>query len=54
VYNLCLSIGVDNLQELSKRLTQQYKAGFGITTLKDSRQFYISFSDYVIAHALRG
>lgn len=41
--------------ELSKRLTASYKKGFGITTLKDARQFYLTYSNRLpIGHALRG
>ena len=33
------------IKELSKRLTAEFKKGFSITTLKDCRQFYITFQD---------
>jgi len=42
------------LQELSERLTLKYGRGFGISTLRDIRQFYLSYSDISIHHAVRG
>lgn len=43
------------LKELSTRLTKQYGKGFGTSTLKDIRQFYLTYADYSpIGHALRG
>jgi predicted nuclease of restriction endonuclease-like (RecB) superfamily len=43
------------LQELSLYLTQKYARGFGMSTLRDARQFYLIYSDYSpIHHALRG
>jgi hypothetical protein len=42
------------LQELSIRLTSKYGKGFGLSTLKDIRQFYLTYSDLQISHALRG
>ncbi len=43
------------LDELSVRLTKKYIKGFGVTTLKDARQFYLVYADYSpIRHAVRG
>lgn len=43
------------IKELSTRLTKHYGTGFSIATLKDIRQFYMVYNDYVpIGHALRG
>lgn len=42
------------LQMLSERLTIQYGRGFGLSTLRDIRQFYLSYSHISIHHALRG
>ena len=42
------------LQALSERLTTQYGRGFGLSTLRDIRKFYISYSHLSIPHALRG
>ena len=43
------------LQALSDRLTQQYKKGFSVSTLRDIRQFYLTYSDHTsIHHAVRG
>lgn len=42
------------LKELSGRLTKKYGKGFGISTLKDIRQFYVVYSEAAISHALRG
>ena len=41
------------LKELSQKLSSKYGKGFGITTLKDMRQFYLVYADQ-ISHALRG
>ena len=42
------------LTSLSKRLNQKYKKGFSISTLRDARQFYLTYTDYAIQHAVRG
>lgn len=43
------------LNILSERLTQHYKKGFSVSTLRDIRQFYLTYADYgAIHHALRG
>lgn len=43
------------IEELSNRLNKKYTKGFGVSTLKDIRQFYITYSDYSpIGHAVRG
>jgi predicted nuclease of restriction endonuclease-like (RecB) superfamily len=43
------------IQELSVRLNSQYGKGFGITTLRDIRQFYLIYRDHKpIRHAVRG
>lgn len=43
------------LSTLSKKLTEKYNRGFGITTLRDIRQFYLMYHDYeLIQHAVRG
>lgn len=43
------------IEELAERLNKKYGKGFGISTLKDIRQFYITYSDHLpIGHALRG
>lgn len=43
------------LEALSARLTQTYTKGFGVSTLRDIRQFYLTYQDYnPIHHALRG
>lgn len=43
------------IRDLSEQLTQQYGRGFSVTSLKDIRQFYLTFSDYLpIGHAVRG
>lgn len=42
------------LKELSLFLTHKYGRGFGISTLKDIRQFYLSYSNLEISHAVRG
>lgn len=42
------------LKALSAQLTQKYGRGFGITTLKDIRKFYLTYSDIKIkGHAVR-
>lgn len=44
------------IKELSIRLNKLYRTGFGISTLKDIRQFYLTYSgtDKTIGHAVRG
>ena len=42
------------LKELSLFLTNKYGRGFSISTLKDIRQFYLSYSNLEISHAVRG
>lgn len=43
------------IKELSERLNKQFGKGFGISTLKDARQFYLIYADYFpIGHAVRG
>lgn len=42
------------LQTLSERLTIKYGRGFGISTLRDIRQFYLSYPHLSIHHAVRG
>lgn len=43
------------IKELSLKLKKKYGKGFAISTLKDIRQFYLSYSDHSpIGHALRG
>lgn len=46
--------GKQLLQELSKKLTLKYGKGFSVTTLKDIRQFYKTYSAIPIRHAVRG
>lgn len=46
--------GKQLLQELSKKLALKYGKGFSISTLKDIRQFYQTYSAQSISHALRG
>jgi len=46
-------LNVQCLRELSVRLNKKYGMGFSISTLKDIRQFYGTYSDQ-IGHALRG
>ncbi len=41
------------LKELSKR-SREYGKGFGLSTLKDMRQFYMSYPKRPIGHAVRG
>lgn len=41
------------IKTLSKKLLDKYGKGFGISTLKDTRQFYLVYEDR-ISHALRG
>src|SRR3990167_1478367 len=48
------SYGSQLLHELSNRLTQKYGRGFSVSTLKDIRQFYLTYKDIEIGHALRG
>lgn len=44
------------LLQLSQRLTKEFGKGYGKSTLKDIRQFYLTYakSDTAIGHALRG
>lgn len=42
------------IQNLSEKLTKQFGKGFGVSTLKDIRQFYLVYPDLGISHALRG
>lgn len=42
------------LKELSERLTNKYGRGFSISTLKDIRQFYLTYSNAEMSHAVRG
>jgi predicted nuclease of restriction endonuclease-like (RecB) superfamily len=42
------------LTSLSARLNQKYKKGFSISTLRDARQFYLTYTDHAIQHAVRG
>ncbi|MCK4870351.1 MAG: DUF1016 family protein [Gammaproteobacteria bacterium] len=43
------------LQVLSELLTKRYKKGFSVSTLRDIRQFYLTYSDRLsIHHAVRG
>lgn len=43
------------ISELSKRLSKKYGKGFGVSTLKDIRKFYLTYSSYSpISHAVRG
>ncbi len=42
------------LQVLSEQLTTKYGRGFGLSTLRDMRQLYLSYSHLSIHHALRG
>ena len=42
------------IKNLSERLTKHFGRGFGVSTLKDIRQFYLIYSDAEISHALRG
>lgn len=50
--------GKSILENLSKKLSQKYGKGFGISTLRDIRQFYLVFHDLLSPsknhHALRG
>ncbi|MDX2345651.1 MAG: PDDEXK nuclease domain-containing protein [Legionella sp.] len=47
--------GSNLLQELSERLCRKYGKGFSVSTLRDIRQFYITYSDTPTNHhALRG
>lgn len=42
------------IKELSKSLTRTHGKGFGLSTLKDMRLFYITYSQRRIGHALSG
>jgi hypothetical protein len=42
------------LDELSERLMKKYGQGFSISTLRDMRQFYLTYPDIEIHHAVRG
>lgn len=42
------------LEELSERLMKKYGQGFSLSTLRDMRQFYLTYPDIGIHHALRG
>lgn len=42
------------LKELSKKLTRTLGKGFSLSTLKDMRQFYLTYQDRQIGHAVRG
>lgn len=44
------------LCQLSERLTKEFGKGYGVSTLKDIRKFYLTYakSDTAIGHALRG
>lgn len=43
------------LTALAKRLADEYGRGFSVSTLRDIRQFYLAYCDYVpIHHAVRG
>ena len=47
--------GSNLLTELAKRLCDKYGKGFSVSTLRDIRQFYITYSDTSpIHHAVRG
>jgi len=47
--------GAQLLSELSKRLCAKYGKGFSVSTLRDTRQFYLVYSKYSpIYHAVRG
>ena len=47
--------GVFLIKELATRLNNKYGKGFGISTLKDIRRFYLLYSNITpIGHALRG
>lgn len=39
------------LQEISSRLTREFDKGFGLTTIKDIRRFYLAYQQ--IRHAVR-
>jgi len=41
------------IKDLSKKLSARYGKGFTETNLKYFRQFYLTFSDYQISHAVR-
>lgn len=42
------------IKTLSEALTENYGKGFGISTLRDIRQFYLTYKDTSIHHAVRG
>lgn len=42
------------LDSLSAFLTNKYGRGFSVSTLRDIRQFYLTYQDYPIHHAVRG
>lgn len=42
------------LKELSQQLTKDFGKGFSLTSLKDFRQFYLTFPETEKSHALRG
>lgn len=42
------------IDSLSTFLTNKYGRGFSVSTLRDIRQFYLTYHDYPIHHALRG
>lgn len=43
------------INNVSKKLTQKHGRGFSVSTLRDSRQFYLVYQDFSpIHHALRG
>ncbi|OGT28009.1 MAG: hypothetical protein A3I77_06820 [Gammaproteobacteria bacterium RIFCSPLOWO2_02_FULL_42_14] len=47
--------GTNLLNELSRKLNRKYGKGFGVSTLKDIRQFYLTYSvTGQISHAVRG
>ena len=46
--------GSSLLIDLSRRLIRKYGRGFGVSTLRDMRQFYQTFPDISIHHAVRG
>ena len=47
--------GSNLIKELSQRLCDNYGKGFGVSTLRDIRQFYITYEDTSpIHHAVRG
>jgi len=46
--------GSSLLTHLSNSLTKRYGLGFGISTLRDMRQFYLTYPNISIHHAVRG